>query len=91
MAEGLRTARYRAVVAVATADGTVRTFKGTCEGRIADAAQGHEGFGYDPIFFVPAYGRTMGELPPEIKNQISHRAHALAAARGYLASLVGSA
>ncbi len=89
--EGLRTARYRAVVAVATSGGTVRTFEGTCEGRIADGPRGHEGFGYDPIFFVPAYGRTMGELPPEIKNQISHRARALAAARDYLVTLITAA
>jgi XTP/dITP diphosphohydrolase len=82
--EGLRTARYRAVVAVATPEGAVRTFEGTCEGRIADSPRGTEGFGYDPIFFIPAYGRTMGELPPEIKNRVSHRARALEAARGYL-------
>ncbi len=88
MEEGLRTARYRAVVAVATPDGAVRTFEGTCEGRIADGPRGHEGFGYDPIFFVPAYGRTMGELPPDIKNRISHRARALAAARDHLVSLI---
>ena len=88
MEEGLRTARYRAVVAVATPDGGARTFEGTCEGRIADGPRGHEGFGYDPIFVVPAYGRTMGELPPDIKNRISHRARALAAARDYLVSLI---
>jgi XTP/dITP diphosphohydrolase len=86
--EGLRTARYRAVVAVATPDGVVRTFEGTCEGRIAERPSGHEGFGYDPIFFVPTFGRTMGELPPDLKNRISHRARALAAARGYLVSLI---
>ncbi len=88
MREGLRTARYRAVVAVATPHGVVRTFEGTCEGRIADGPRGHEGFGYDPIFYVPAYGRTMAELPPDIKNRISHRARALAAARGYLVSMI---
>jgi XTP/dITP diphosphohydrolase len=89
--EGLRTARYRAVVAVAQPDGTVRTFEGTCEGRIADAPRGYHGFGYDPLFLVPAYGRTMAELPPEIKNQISHRGKALAAAREYLAALARDA
>lgn len=88
--EGLRAARYRAVVAVAGPDGSVKTFEGTCEGRIADAPSGSYGFGYDPIFLVPAYGRTMAELPPEIKNQISHRARALAAAREYLSALVRS-
>jgi XTP/dITP diphosphohydrolase len=87
LAEGLRTARYRAAIAVAAPDGTVRIFEGTCEGRIADAPRGHGGFGYDPIFVVPAYGRTMAELPPDLKNRISHRAKALAAARAYLAEL----
>jgi XTP/dITP diphosphohydrolase len=86
--DGLRTARYRAVIAVAAPDGSIQTFEGTCEGRIATAPRGDEGFGYDPIFFVPAYGRTMGELPPQIKNQISHRAKALAAARGHLETLI---
>lgn len=87
VAEGLRTARFRAVVAVARPDGDVRSFEGTCEGRIADAPRGDYGFGYDPIFFVPAYGRTMAELPPEIKNRISHRARAVEAARPYLEAL----
>jgi XTP/dITP diphosphohydrolase len=85
-----RTARFRAVVAVATPDGSVRTFEGACEGRIADAPRGTGGFGYDPIFFVPEYGCTMGELPPESKNAISHRARALWAARAHIASLVGA-
>jgi XTP/dITP diphosphohydrolase len=88
VAGGLRTARYRAVIAVAAPDGSARTFEGTCEGRIAEAPRGEGGFGYDPIFVVPAYGRTMAELPAEIKNQISHRAKAIASARGYLESLV---
>jgi XTP/dITP diphosphohydrolase len=89
LAEGLRAARYRAVVAVAGPEDTVKTVEGTCEGRIADAPSGYHGFGYDPIFLVPAYGRTMAELPPEIKNRISHRARALDAAREYLTALVG--
>ncbi|MDQ7859113.1 MAG: RdgB/HAM1 family non-canonical purine NTP pyrophosphatase [Armatimonadota bacterium] len=87
LAEGLRTARYRAVIAVASPGGAVRTFEGACEGRIAEGPRGEGGFGYDPIFIVPAYGRTMAELPPEVKNQISHRAKALAAARAYLVEL----
>jgi XTP/dITP diphosphohydrolase len=86
-ADGLRTARYRAVIAIASPDGAVRAFEGTCEGRIAEAPRGEGGFGYDPIFHVPAYGRTMAELPPEIKNEISHRAKAMAAARAHLVAL----
>ncbi len=86
----VRTARYRAVVAVATPDGTVRTFEGTCEGRIAEQPSGREGFGYDPIFVIAAYGRSMADLPPEIKNRISHRARALDAARSYLKAVASN-
>ena len=82
-----RTARYRAVVAVATPNGTVRTFEGTCEGELATAPRGAHGFGYDPIFIVPAYGKTMAQLPPAVKNRISHRARAVTAARPYLRQL----
>lgn len=79
-----RTARYRAVVAVAMPHGEVRTFEGTCEGRIATAPRGSGGFGYDPLFLVPAYGKTMAQLPLAMKNRISHRARAFAAARPFL-------
>lgn len=85
--DAARTARYRAVVAVATPNGMVRTFEGTCAGAIAERTRGQEGFGYDPIFVVAGYGQTMAELPPEVKNRISHRARALEAARPYLESL----
>ena len=76
-----RGARYRAVVAVATPDGRVQTFEGVCEGRIADGPRGAGGFGYDPIFEIAGDGRTMAEVPPGVKNEISHRARALRAAR----------
>jgi len=79
-----RTARYRAVVAVAMPSGEVRTFEGTCEGRIATAPRGSGGFGYDPLFLVPAYGKTMAQLPVAMKNRISHRARAFSAARPFL-------
>ncbi|MDQ7829608.1 MAG: RdgB/HAM1 family non-canonical purine NTP pyrophosphatase [Armatimonadota bacterium] len=82
-----RTARFRAVVAVATPDGTVRAFEGVVEGRIAEAPAGEGGFGYDPIFLVPEYGRTMAELPPGVKNRISHRARAVRAAIPHLLDL----
>jgi len=71
-----RTARFRCVIAVATPAGQVYTAEGTCEGIIAFAPQGEHGFGYDPVFYFPEYGMTMAELPPETKNQISHRAKA---------------
>ncbi len=80
-----RTARYRAVVAVARPGGEVRVFEGTCEGAIARTPRGRHGFGYDPIFLVA--GRTMAELSPEAKNLISHRARALKAAEPYLTTL----
>jgi len=85
--EERRTARFRAVVAVATPDGSARAFEGVCEGRIADVPRGAGGFGYDPIFIVPEYGCTMGELPAESKNAVSHRARAIRAARDHIASL----
>ena len=84
-----RTARFRAVVAIALPEGTVRTFEGVVEGRIADRPAGGHGFGYDPIFFVPDFGRTMAELESDVKNRISHRAQALQAARAYLMTFAG--
>lgn len=84
-----RTARYRAVVAVALPDGETRTFEGTCEGRISTAPRGSGGFGYDPVFVVPAYGKTMAQLPLNVKNRISHRARAFLAARPFLKTMAG--
>jgi XTP/dITP diphosphohydrolase len=83
-----RTARFRCAVAVAHPDGRVAIAEGTCEGRIAFAPRGRNGFGYDPVFLVSGRGMTMAELPPEIKNQISHRARALRAARPLLDALL---
>jgi len=84
-----RGARFRCVIAVASPKGEVRIAMGTCEGRIACQRRGSYGFGYDPIFFVPEYGRTMAELPPEVKNRISHRARAAQGAREILRCLLG--
>lgn len=73
-----RTARYRAVVVVATPDGRViAEADGACEGVIGFDRRGSGGFGYDPLFVVPALGRTMAELDPATKNSISHRGQAL--------------
>ncbi len=83
-----RGARYRAILAVATPTGGVRTFEGTCEGAILPAPRGSHGFGYDPIFFVPQFSKSMAQLPPAVKNRISHRAHAFAAAKPYLRDLL---
>lgn len=75
------TARFRCVLALvdpAEMDAPVLA-KGACEGEITNAPRGLEGFGYDPLFVVEGMGRTMAELSPETKNQLSHRARALRA------------
>ena len=59
--------------------------EGIVEGVLTDAPRGTQGFGYDPIFLVPALGRTFGELSDDEKDQLSHRARAVAAARPILA------
>ena len=79
--EGQRTARFRCVMALATPEREVGTVDGACEGRIAFASRGTNGFGYDPIFLLPDRGRTMAELPSIEKHAISHRGRAGAAAR----------
>jgi len=76
-----RTARFRCVIAIAAPDGTVETCSGECQGVIATEPRGNNGFGYDPIFYVPELGKTMAELTPEEKNKISHRAKATEKAR----------
>ena len=77
--EERRTARYRAVVALAFPDGTVLTAEGSCEGRIAHEPRGSGGFGYDPIFIATELGRTVGEVSDEEKARVSHRARAIRA------------
>lgn len=75
----VRTARYRAVVAVAWPDGAVEVAHGVCEGSIGTERRGTQGFGYDPLFLVPGTDKTYAELTPEEKNRVSHRAMALGA------------
>ena len=72
-----RTARFRCVIAVVSPEGEVETTEGACEGCIGDEERGTFGFGFDPVFIVSEYNKTMAELEPEIKNTISHRAKAL--------------
>lgn len=86
-----RTARFRAVIAVALPDGRCWTAEGTVEGVIAEEPRGTDGFGYDPVFYLPELGRTMAELAPEEKNRISHRARAAAGARRILEELARGA
>lgn len=79
--EEKRTARFRCVIGITTPDGAVRTARGRCEGRILKRPRGRGGFGYDPLFLVPALKLTFAELSPGEKNRISHRGRALKAAR----------
>lgn len=72
-----RGARFVCVIACASPDGTVETAKGVIEGRIAHEPRGENGFGYDPIFYLPERGCTTGEMLPEDKNAISHRGLAI--------------
>lgn len=76
--EGERSARFVCAIAAVFADGGTVTTRGTIEGRIGYELKGDNGFGYDPIFFLPEYGRTAAELTDEEKNRISHRSRALA-------------
>jgi len=75
-----RGAKFICVIAIAHPSGEARIVKGICNGRIADAACGEGGFGYDPIFFIPAYQKTFSQLTPSEKNKISHRGQAVRAA-----------
>ena len=77
----LRTARFVCAVAAAFPDGTTDVVRGTIEGRIGYEIAGENGFGYDPIFYVPEYGCTTAEMDPEKKNELSHRGNALRAMR----------
>jgi XTP/dITP diphosphohydrolase len=72
-----RTARFVCVIAVAIPQKPVVTYRGECKGFILLQKQGDNGFGYDPIFFVPEYQKSMAELDGAIKNSISHRFNAL--------------
>jgi len=72
-----RGATFRCVIAVVSPEGKEDIAEGECRGIIQFEGRGEFGFGYDPLFFVPEYGKTFAELPPEIKNKISHRAKAM--------------
>ena len=84
--EEKRTARFRCVIAIATPDEEVKICSGECRGFITLAPRGEQGFGYDPVFYLPELGKTMAELPLELKNQVSHRGQAARKARELLKS-----
>ena len=71
-----RNARFVCCIALVLANGTREFFEGECRGKIIQEKRGQGGFGYDPVFYVSQYGKTMAELGPDIKNRISHRAMA---------------
>ena len=79
-----RSARFVCVIAAAFPDGEIITTRGTIEGVIAEKPAGENGFGYDPIVYVPEYGMTTGQMDPDVKNAISHRGKALTAMKKIL-------
>jgi XTP/dITP diphosphohydrolase len=83
-------AQFRCVIALAMADGQARFAEGICPGQIIPEERGDNGFGYDPIFFLPELGRTMAELTMQEKNRLSHRARAVLAARPILVEMLTS-
>jgi XTP/dITP diphosphohydrolase len=83
-----RTARFRCVLALASPERLLIEVEGQCEGLIAQEPRGGYGFGYDPVFYLPAYRKTFAELGPEVKNKISHRAQALKTFRERLKQIV---
>ena len=78
------TARFQCAVAIAIPGEELITGAGSCEGEIIPEERGTNGFGYDPIFLVRGTGKTMAELSPDQKNQLSHRARAMASTRPIL-------
>ena len=80
-----RGARFKCVMALASTDGKEAVTEGVCRGRIGFKGVGKRGFGYDPLFILPSYGRTLAQLSIEEKNRISHRGKALRKMRKILA------
>ena len=82
-----RSARFVCVISLVLPDGREFVEKGVVEGLIGYEQKGENGFGYDPIFYLPEYGKTSAELPPEEKNRISHRGKALTAMKKLIVTL----
>lgn len=81
-------AHFHCTVAVVEPTGSLHFSEGRCDGFIIQQERGNNGFGYDPVFFIPEHNATMAELPDEVKNRISHRARALQAALPLLQRLI---
>lgn len=86
--ENQRSARFRCVIAIVTPLGETYTAEGVCEGRIGSDAVGDDGFGYDPLFYLPEYNKTFAQLSIEEKNKISHRGKALVKANMILKEIM---
>ena len=83
-----RSARFVCVISLVLPDGREFVERGVVEGLIGYEQKGENGFGYDPIFYLPEYGKTSAELPPEEKNRISHRGKALTAMKKLIVTLI---
>lgn len=87
---GDRRARFVCAISVAGGDGKIlTTVEGFCEGTIADSPRGANGFGYDPVFIPSGFDRTFGELPADVKSEISHRAVATVEIKRFLLNFGG--
>jgi XTP/dITP diphosphohydrolase len=86
-----RGAQFRCVLVLADAHRRLASTDGVFRGRIAGAPVGTGGFGYDPIFYLPALGKTVGQLPPRVKNRMSHRAIAVSRMRARVQRLIAAA
>jgi XTP/dITP diphosphohydrolase len=85
-----RQARYRCVAALTDGEKIVAVVSGSCEGLVAERSKGKNGFGYDPLFLIPEYNKTFGQLDPAIKAGMSHRAKAMAKMKRALKILLSS-
>ena len=83
-----RGARFKCVMAMVSPDGREAIAEGSCKGRIGFKEKGKKGFGYDPLFILPKYGKAMAELSLEEKNKISHRGKALRKLRRRIVALM---
>ena len=83
-----RIATFRCSIAIADKDGLIKVVHGRCKGIIGFECRGTFGFGYDPLFIVPEYGKTFAELGADVKNRISHRARALAKAKDIIRRII---
>jgi XTP/dITP diphosphohydrolase len=84
-----RGAAFRCALALADPSGSIRLeTDGSCRGRVTREARGPGGFGYDPLFLIPEYHKTFGELSPLVKHQLSHRARAFARLRPALIRMI---